>query len=133
MHRKTASALAITGLPDWDAPESPGLREVLRYLHNAPQAAGAHWHLDSPEGDDDDALPLDTELAAALIQEHLRSWLADRGWQVQLTIRTGRQRWRLVDILSITDGGGDRLDEDYPHGEDELSILCESVVVVARS
>ena len=57
------------------------------------------------------------------------SWLLGCGWQVQPTIHKQAQRWRLVDCLSIADGGGDRLDDDYPYGDDELSVLCESVGV----
>ena len=60
----------------------------------------------------------------------MRSWLVGRGWQVQVTLRKQAERWRLVDCLSIADGGGDRLDHDYPAGVDELAVLSESVVVV---
>ena len=56
-----------------------------------------------------------------------------RGWQVQVTLRKQAQRWRLVDCLSIADGGGDRLDQDYPSGGDELAVLSESVVIVDAS
>ena len=68
-------------------------------------------------------------MARELIEYHLRAWLLHRGWQVPVTLRKQAQRWRLVDCLSIADGGGDRLDDDYPHGGDELSVLCESVGV----
>ncbi len=53
--------------------------------------------------------------------------------QVLVTILKQAQRERLVDCLSIADGGGDRLDDDYPYGDDELSVLCESVIVVVAS
>ncbi len=72
-------------------------------------------------------------MARDLIVRHLSQWLLERGWQVQVTLVRDKRRWRLVDCLSIGDGGGDRLDEDYPNGEDELTVLCESVVVVARA
>ena len=72
-------------------------------------------------------------MAQELIESHLREWLLRGGWQVQVTIRKQGQRWRLVDCLSIADGGGDRLDDDYPCGDDELSVLCESVIVVVAS
>jgi hypothetical protein len=79
---------------------------------------------------DDSILPIDTALAAELIKSHLRDWLADRGWQVQLEMFKNDRRWRLADCLSFTDGGGDRLDADYPAGDDELKVLCDSVVAV---
>ena len=72
-------------------------------------------------------------MARELIESHFRAWLLSRGWQVQVTIRKQAQRWRLVDCLSIADGGGDRLDDDYLFGDDELSVLCESVIVVVAS
>ena len=72
-------------------------------------------------------------MAQELIESHLRAWLLSRGWQVQVTIHKQAQRWRLVDGLSFADGGGDRLDDDYPFGDNELTVVCESVVVVVAS
>ena len=70
-------------------------------------------------------------MACELIEAHLRNWLLDRSWQVQVIVQKNAQRWRLVDCLSIADGGGDRLDQDYPYGDDELQVLSDSVIVVA--
>lgn len=87
-----------------------------------------------PEVAEDDSMsdyePIPTELARRLIGDHLRDWLAARGWQVQAVVsRTGRH-WRLADCLSLAQGGGDRLDADYPCGDDELAVLCDSVVAI---
>lgn len=82
---------------------------------------------------DDSVLPLHPALAADLIKSQLRDWLAERGWQVQLEMLKKERRWRLADCLSFTEGGGDRLETDYPSGDDELTVLCESVVAVGAT
>jgi hypothetical protein len=139
LHAVTRRALKRTGMPAWDAPEMAGERDVLAYLADEPD--GAVWAL-VPEGDGertarevDDAaeiVALDPEMAAALIGEHVRGWLAARLWQVQMRTLQGRRQWRLVDCLATIDGGGDRLEGDYPCGEDELDVLCASVTAVAE-
>ena len=78
-------------------------------------------------------MPIDTAMAYDLTKAHLRTWLLDRSWQTQVIVQKNAQRWRLADCLSIADGGGDRLDQDYPCGHDELEVLSESVTVVATS
>lgn len=102
-----------------------------------PEEGQAVWALaphdadseDAPTASDDD-LPLETPIAAALIADHLRRHLLERGWQVQAHVRRTGTTWRLVDCLSPVDGGGDRLDADYPSGSDELEVICRSVVAV---
>ena len=128
-----SDALAITGPAEWDSPDAPGQRDVLVYVDDEAAEDGPLWCLAPPGSDSADYLPMDTAMAQELIETHCRAWLLSRGWQVQVTVRKQGQRWRLVDCLSIADGGGDRLDDDYPYGDNELSVLCESVVVVAAS
>lgn len=69
-------------------------------------------------------------MASALIAEHFRQYLAVRGWQVQAHVRRDSTTWRLVDCLVAADGGGDRLDCDYPRGTIELEVICQSVIAV---
>ncbi len=133
LFKSSSDALAITGPAEWDSPDAPGQRDVLVYVDGEAAEDGPLWCLAPTGSDDADYLPMDTAMAQQLIESHLRAWLLRCGWQVQVTIRKRAQRWRLVDCLSIADGGGDRLDADYPFGDDELSVLCESVVVVAAS
>ncbi len=133
LFKSSSAALAITGPAEWDSPDAPGEREVLLYVDDEAAEDGPLWCLAPTGSDDDDYLPMDTAMAHRLIESHLRDWLLSRGWQVQATIRKQAQRWRLVDCLSIADGGGDRLDDDYPFGDDELSVLCESVTVLTPS
>lgn len=129
------SPLATIGPPIFDVSEGAEGRETLRYLPPADGEPGT-WALvpvlDAGEAELDDMLPLDPLLAAELIRGHLRSWLGARGWQVQMKMSRQRVTWRLVDCLAITEGGGDRLDDHYPSGEDELSVLADSVVTLAR-
>ncbi len=129
----SSDALAITGPAEWDSPDAPGQRDVLIYVDDEAAEDSPLWCLAPTGSDDDDYLPMDTAMAQELIVSHLGAWLLSRGWQVEVTIRKQAQRWRLVDCLSIADGGGDRLDDDYPFGDDELSVLCESVIVVVAS
>ena len=133
LFKSSFDALAITGPAEWDSPDAPGHHDALVYLDVEAAEDGPLWCLAPTDSDDADYLALDSAMAQELIESHLRAWLLHRGWQVQATIRKQAPRWRLVDCLSIADGGGDRLDDDYPFGEDELCVLCESVVVVVAS
>ncbi len=133
LFKSSSEARAITGPGEWDSPDAPGQRDALVYVDDEAAEDSPLWCLAPTGSDDADYLPMDTAMAQQLIESHLRAWLLRRGWQVQVTIRKEVLRWRLVDCLSIADGGGDRLDADYPFGDDELSVLCESVVVVAAS
>ncbi len=133
LFKSSSDALAITGPAEWDSPDAPGQRDALVYLDDEAAEDGPLWCLAPTGSDDADYLAMDTAVAQELIESHLRAWLLSRGWQVQVTILKQSQRWRLVDCLSIADGGGDRLDDDYPFGDDELSVLCESVLVVVAS
>ncbi len=130
LFKSSSDALAITGPAEWDSPDAPGQRDALVYVDDEAVEDGPLWCLAPTGSDDADYLPMDTAMAQELIESHLRAWLLRRGWQVQVTIRKEARRWRLVDCLSIADGGGDRLDNDYPFGDDELFVLCESVIVV---
>ncbi len=133
LFKSSSDALAITGPAEWDSPDAPGHRDALVYVDDEAGEDGPLWCLAQTGSDDADYVAMDTAMAQELIESHLRAWLLGRGWQVQVTIRKQGQRWRLVDCLSIADGGGDRLDDDYPFGDDELSVLCECVVVVVAS
>jgi len=133
LFKSSSDALAITGPAEWNSPDAPGQRDALVYVDDEAAEDGPLWALIPTGSDDADFVPMDTAMAQELIESHLRAWLLGRGWQVQATIRKQAQRWRLVDCLSIVDGGGDRLDDDYPYGDDELSVLCESVSVVVAS
>ena len=129
LFKSSSEALAITGPAEWDSPDASDQRDVLIYMDDEAAEDGPLWCLAPTGSDEADYLPMDTGMAQELIESHLRAWLLGRGWQVQATIHKQAQRWRLVDCLSIADGGGDRLDDDYPYGDDELSVLCESVGV----
>ena len=133
LFKSSSDALAITGPAEWDSPDAPGQRDALVYVDDEAAEDGPLWGLAPPGSDDADYLPIDTAMAQELIESHLRAWLLGGGWQVQVTIRKEAQRWRLVDCRSIADGGVDRLDDDYPFGDDELSVLCESVFVLGAS
>ncbi len=136
------AALAITGPPQWASAEHSGLFERLTFLDESAAGGDPVWALVPAESDaeqddpevagDEDYLPIDTALARDLIRGHLQAWLLDGAWQVQPTMQKGQLRWRLVDCLAFADGGGDRLDDDYPYGDDELTVLCESVVTLVR-
>ena len=133
LFKSSSDALAITGPAEWDSPDAPGQRDALVYVDDEAAEDGPLWCLAPTSSDDADYLPMDTAMAQELIESHLRAWLLPRGWQVQVTIQKQARRWRMVDCLSIADGGGDRLDDDYPFGDDELAVLCESVIVVVAS
>ena len=129
----SSDALEITGPPEWDSPDAPGVRDALVYLDDDADEDGPLWALLPTASEESDYVPIDTAMACALIKAHLRTWLLDRSWQTQVVVQKNAQRWRLADCLSIADGGGDRLDQDYPYGDDELQVLSESVTVVATS
>ena len=112
--QRAAEALLVTDLPDWANPDSPDEREALVFFESDPVDDGPVWALVPSDGESDDYVPVDPTLARDLIVRHLSQWLLERGWQVQVTLVRNQRRWRLVDCLSIGDGGGDRLDEDYP-------------------
>jgi len=153
-------ALEVAGVPSWSTPETDGDRDVLVLLDDADEGVPETWALltlpaDHVEGLEpcavlrgehvaysrsgtvssaslDDCVLVDEAFAEMLLAKHLAAWLLARGWQVQVTLQRGRQRWRLSDSISFADGGGDRLDADYPYGSDEISVLSESVVVTAQ-
>ena len=153
LYELTSRAIGVTGTPQWPALESPGQFEGLRFVP-AERDEPASWVMlplgaESPAdsnsaGDEsivvlepskidwDEAVQIDAALAAQIIRDHLRSHLVAMGWQVQMKMSRGKATWRLADCLAITEGGGDRLDDHYPSGDDELAVLCESVTVLAR-
>jgi hypothetical protein len=130
LHNTAREALAITGAPTWESADDPGRREVLTYLPASVDGDEPVWALVPADVEDADEFLIDTALAETLIAEHLREWLLARGWQVQTAVRRGEARWRLADCLAVTEGGGDRLEIEAPHGDNELGILCESVVLL---
>ncbi|GJQ26475.1 MAG: hypothetical protein HBSAPP02_15070 [Phycisphaerae bacterium] len=134
LHEITRAALQIVGSPVFTSPGDPDANEELIFLPAAHGHEPGRWVLASAEdeGAKDDAVDVDVEMAADLIRSHLRDYLATGGWQVHLAIRRGRATWRLADCVSPAEGGGDRLDDDYPGGEDELLVLCRSVEVISR-
>lgn len=141
LHEATRAALAATGLPSWPCDEDDGYVERLVFCGEA-DASASYWALtlvssdESALGSNDDAHDCADEAAVAasvaveLIRGFLREFLLARGWQVQVQVSRDARRWRLVDCLSAAAGGGDRLEVDYPYGDDELSVLCASVLAV---
>jgi len=156
-----AGAAVITGVPSWTRPDGQGEVDALVFADDLAEPASTSWalvtvpaRLRSDIGarvlldgdrievdggaipytvDADDSVFVDVALAKVLLADHFASWLLARGWQVQVSVHRGRQHWRLADCLSFVEGGGDRLDDDYPHGDDAFAVLCESVVVVAEA
>ncbi len=154
-----SGALGTTGEPSWTRPDGEGEVDALVFADDVCEPALTAWALvtvpariggdigarvmidrdrievDGGSGpytvDADECVFVDVGLAKALIADHLANWLLARGWQVQVSVHHGAQHWRLADCLSFVEGGGDRLDDDYPHGDDRLSVLSESVAVVA--
>lgn len=123
------TALALAGMPHYCSADTPGQVEVLSFC---PPTADeeATWAL-VPEGDDkSEFIPVDAAMARDLLLSHFRQWLLERGWQVQVRCSSGGRRWDLVDCLAAIDGGGDRLDVDYPYGDDELNVLVQSIIAV---
>jgi hypothetical protein len=128
-----ARALDVTGPVEWLYAEDGGDSDRLVWLDEDGEAPGV-WMLVCPESDGDedevDDVVLEEAVARDLLVTHFQHWLAARGWQVQMGYRRGERFWRLADCLALRDGGGDRLDADYPEGVDELAVLVESVVAV---
>lgn len=124
------TALAIAGLPEFKSVESPDQSEMLRFLSPDNEDEEATWALVPAAGPLEDYVALDTGMARQLVEAHFRNWLLARGYQVQVHCRKAARRWKLADCLSVADGGGDRLDVDYPQGDDELSVLAASVIAV---
>ncbi len=127
---KTETALAITGLPRFRSADEPNRFEELGFIPTAGDHEDPCWALAPVDGPRDEFVAVDTEMASVLVMSHFRTWLLDRGWQVQVHCYSSLRRWTLVDCLSAADGGGDRLDVDYPYGEDELSVLVDAVIAV---
>lgn len=130
LFQASAAALATTGPPEWCSIDDSDKRDALIYLDEESAEEDPLWALAPSDQDQEDYLPIDTEMAHELIKSHIQNWLLERAWQVQVSMKNNTARWRLVDCLSIADGGGDRLDHDYPYGHDELAVLCESVAVL---
>jgi hypothetical protein len=126
----TRVALEIIGLPEWESVTPTGAPEQLFFLPGS-ETEPPLWVVGRPDKPEESVI-VAPGMAAALIGAHLRAWLSSGGWQVQLAHRGGRPRWRLADVLAPLDGGGDRLECDYPSGEDEVGVLCASVLAVAR-
>ncbi len=111
-------------MEEQDALNAPG-------QSSAPDPSGTPESLGTPDSLDA-CFPLGVDHATYLIKEHLRECLAEAAWQVQLTVQNNRNVWRLVDCRAFSDGGGDRLDADYPYGPDELDVICEAISVLAK-
>lgn len=125
----TEMALAITGLPRFSSADSEG-EEDLKFIPSASPEEDDCWALVALDGEADEFVAVDTEMARYVLSTHFREWLLERGYQVQVHCYNRLQRWTLVDCLSPADGGGDRLDVDYPYGDDQLAVLVQSVVAV---
>ena len=123
-------ALAIAELPQFKSADEPEQIEVLSFLPASDDNGEASWALVLRDGPSDEYIAIDAEMADQLLRAHFREWLLSRGWQAQVHCYADRRRWTLVDCLSAADGGGDRLDVDYPYGEDELTVLADSVLAV---
>lgn len=131
LKRLTDRARAAAGVPEWESLERPGTLEHLAFLEDT--EFGAVWAILTSDSDAGDYVPVNASLARRLLAEHFREWLASRGWQVQVTVRRAGTSWRLADCLAAAAGGGDRLDEDYPSGDDEFEVLCRAVETVDRA
>ncbi|MCH8150064.1 MAG: hypothetical protein IH987_19135 [Planctomycetes bacterium] len=131
LYKISVEALTITGYPEWCSMDVADERDKLIFLDDEASEDGPLWALAPTGVQDEDYLPIDTAMAHELIKCHLRNCLLERSWQIQVSVKNSAPRWRLVDCLSIADGGGDRTDQDYPYGHDELAVLCESVVVLS--
>ncbi len=126
----TETALAITKLPEFRSVDEPDQTEALTFLPESGDNEESCWALVPSAGSGDEYVAVDNDVAYQLLRAHFRDWLLERGWQVQVHCYANRRRWTLVDCLSVADGGGDRLDVDYPYGEHELTVLAESVIAV---
>lgn len=126
----TETALAITGVSAFKSVEAPDQTEVLTFCSPDDDNEEATWALVPSTGPRDEYVAFDTDMARQLILAHFRDWLLARGYQVQVRCCKNLRRWALADCLSPADGGGDRLDVDYPNGDDELTVLVDSVIAV---
>ncbi len=124
LFESSETALAICGLPEFASADADGM-EVLKYFGD-----DQTWALVPVDGSADEYVAVDTEMAGNLLRCHFRDWLLQRGFQIQVRCFATVRRWTLVDCLSAADGGGDRLDVDYPCGEEELVVLIGSVIAV---
>lgn len=118
------TALAICGLPEFTSADADGL-EVLKYFGD-----DETWALVPVDGSADEYVAVDTDMACNLLRCHFRDWLLLRGFQIQVRCFATVHRWTLVDCLCAAEGGGDRLDVDYPVGEDELAVFVDSVIAL---
>ena len=109
-----SQSLAMSAPPEWDSPDAPGVRDTLVYLDNDADEDRPLWALLPTALESPDYVAIDTAMACELIKAHLRTWLRDRSWQIQVIVQKNAQRWRLADCLSIADGGGDRLGPGLP-------------------
>lgn len=128
-------SLELTGQPEWPSPDDPDELDRLVFLDAGDDEPSPIWAIEpfgSGADDFDEYLPISVPLAIDLIRSCLDAWLLERGWQVQASLRRGAVEWRLADCLWFGDGGGDRLDTDYPRGDDALEVLCQSVVAVVE-
>jgi hypothetical protein len=125
----TEMALAIAGLPRFSSADSDG-EEDLKFVPATGPEEDDCWALVPVESEADEFVAVDTEMARYVLSTHFREWLLARGYQVQVHCYNQLQRWTLLDCLSPADGGGDRLDVDYPYGDDQLAVLVQSVVAV---
>ena len=76
----SSDALAITGPPEWNSPDAPGVRDALTYIDDDADENGPLWALLPTASETSDYVPIDTAMAHALIKAHLRTWLLDRSW-----------------------------------------------------
>ncbi len=136
LYELTRRAIEIASSPCWPASDDSEMQEMLVWLPGVEpdQSAWILTRTNDPSGafpsPSDDDLFIEPAMASALITEHLRQFLAVRGWQVQAHVRRDSTTWRLVDCLAAADGGGDRLDSDYPRGTNEREVICQSVIAV---
>jgi hypothetical protein len=119
------TALALSAAPQFHSADDPAQLETLKYLGDEDT-----WALVPDHGPAEEYVAVDTRMARCVLEGHFRNWLMSRGFQVQAHCFANRRRWTLVDCLSPGDGGGDRLDVDYPTGTEELDVLVASVLAV---
>ena len=74
----SSDALAITGPPEWDSPDAPGVRDGLVHLDDEVDENGSVWALLPTGSETSDYVPIDTAMACELIKAHLRTWLLDQ-------------------------------------------------------
>lgn len=130
LFERCQTALAIAGLPEFQSVEFDDQTETLKFLPKPADDDDPTWAIVPTRGSSDDYDPVDIEMCLEILLSHFRNWLLRRGWQVQVHCYADLRRWTLVDCLSPADGGGDRLDVDYPYGGDELAVLVNSIIAV---